>query len=209
MSEPIIEYRYEFNAMDFVSKYAERISRVIDEETLANVEHQLAMYGYVKVVRCQDCKYWRRFYPESKQRFGTCRAWRYTMRYDGYCHNAILFLLCRTEQPRASENKQLGLRVPPPRPREHASPGPYSGRPPAHHEEDPRQCHRHSDRSLDPGHFLLLMAGQPSPRSILRRPGRKEGGREARPAPRGPHHPAHCEYALRSGWAAGEPRRAS
>lgn len=57
MSEPIIEYRDEFNAMDFASKYAERISRVIDEQTLANVEHQLAMYGYVKVVRCHDCKY--------------------------------------------------------------------------------------------------------------------------------------------------------
>ena len=57
MSEPIIEYRGEFNAMDFVSKYAERVSRVIDEQTLANVEHQLAMYGYVKVVRCRDCKY--------------------------------------------------------------------------------------------------------------------------------------------------------
>lgn len=57
MSEPIIEYRDEFNAMDFASKYAERISRVIDEETLANVEHQLAMYGYVKVVRCRDCKH--------------------------------------------------------------------------------------------------------------------------------------------------------
>lgn len=57
MSEPIIEYRDEFNVMDFASKYAERISRVIDEQTLANVEHQLAMYGYVKVVRCRDCKH--------------------------------------------------------------------------------------------------------------------------------------------------------
>ena len=57
MSEPIIEYRYEFNVMDFASKYAERVSRVIDEQTLANVEHQLARYGYVKVVRCRDCKY--------------------------------------------------------------------------------------------------------------------------------------------------------
>lgn len=57
MSEPIIEYRDEFNVMDFVSKYAERVSRVIDEQTLANVEHQLARYGYVKVVRCSDCKY--------------------------------------------------------------------------------------------------------------------------------------------------------
>lgn len=41
-----------------------------------------------EIVRCRDCKYWRRFYPESEQRFGTCRAWRYTTRFDGYCHNA-------------------------------------------------------------------------------------------------------------------------
>lgn len=122
---------------------------------------------------------------------------------------SLLFLLCRTEQLGASENKQLGLRAPPPRPREHAGPGPHPGRPSAHHEEDPRQCHRHPDRSLDPGHFLLLMAGQPSPRSILRRPGRAEGRREAGAAPRGPHHPAHCEYAPSVGLPAWEPRRAS
>ena len=57
MSEPIIEYRNEFNTMDFVSKYAERVSRVIDEHQLASVEHQLAEYDYVKVVRCRDCKH--------------------------------------------------------------------------------------------------------------------------------------------------------
>lgn len=61
MSEPIIEYRDEFNVMDIASKYAERISRVIDEQTLANVEHQLAMYGYVKVVRCRDCVYFDKY----------------------------------------------------------------------------------------------------------------------------------------------------
>lgn len=41
-----------------------------------------------EIVRCRDCEHWRRFYPESEQRFGTCRAWRYTTRFDGYCHNA-------------------------------------------------------------------------------------------------------------------------
>ena len=41
-----------------------------------------------EIVRCCDCKHWRRFYPESEQRFGTCRTWRYTTRFDGYCHNA-------------------------------------------------------------------------------------------------------------------------
>lgn len=44
--------------------------------------------GCEEIVRCEDCKYWRMFYPESEQRFGTCRAWRYTTRFDGYCHNA-------------------------------------------------------------------------------------------------------------------------
>lgn len=122
---------------------------------------------------------------------------------------SLLFLLCRTELPGASENKQLGLREPPPRPRELAGPGPHLGRPPAHHEEDPRQCHRHPDRSVDPGHFLLLMAGQPSPRSILGQPGRSEGWWKAGAAPRRPHHPAHCESALRVRRPAGEPRRSS
>ena len=51
-----------------------------------------------EIVRCEDCKYWRRFYPESEQRFGTCRAWRYTTRFDGYCHNAS-----KVEKERKSE----------------------------------------------------------------------------------------------------------
>lgn len=57
MSEPIIEYREEFNVTDIVRKYAERVACVIDEQTLANVEDQLARYGYVKVVRCIDCRF--------------------------------------------------------------------------------------------------------------------------------------------------------
>lgn len=57
MSEPIIEYREEFNVLDIARKYAERVARVIDEQTLANVEDQLAGYGYVKVVRCIDCRF--------------------------------------------------------------------------------------------------------------------------------------------------------
>lgn len=57
MNEPIIEYREEFNVFDIARKHAERIARVVDEQTLANVEDQLAGYGYVKVVRCRDCKH--------------------------------------------------------------------------------------------------------------------------------------------------------
>ena len=58
MSENIFEYREEFNIMDIAKKYAERIDRVIDEQTLVRVESQLAEYGYVKVVRCMDCKHY-------------------------------------------------------------------------------------------------------------------------------------------------------
>lgn len=42
---------------DFVDKCAERISRRIDENALAKVETQLAEYGYIKVVRCRDCRF--------------------------------------------------------------------------------------------------------------------------------------------------------
>ena len=57
MSERIFEHREEFNITDIARKYAERLGRVIDEQTLASVESQLAGYGYVKVVRCRDCKH--------------------------------------------------------------------------------------------------------------------------------------------------------
>ena len=57
MSEDIFEYREEFNITDIARKYAERVGYVIDEQALANVEHQLAEYGYIKVVRCRDCKH--------------------------------------------------------------------------------------------------------------------------------------------------------
>ena len=53
------EYRIhqDINLFEIANEYAERVSRVIDEQTLANVEHQLAGYGYVKVVRCRDCRH--------------------------------------------------------------------------------------------------------------------------------------------------------
>lgn len=62
MSEPFIEYREEFNINDIARKYAERVARVIDEQTLANVENRLAEFGYVKVVRCRDCEH---YYPHG------------------------------------------------------------------------------------------------------------------------------------------------
>ena len=49
--------KQDINLFEIVDEYTKRISRVIDEQTLANVENQLAEYGYVKVVRCRDCKW--------------------------------------------------------------------------------------------------------------------------------------------------------
>lgn len=95
MSEPIIEYRKEFNVTDIARKYADRVACVIDEQTLANVEDQLAGYGYVKVVRCRDCVFKEvhdgNEYPIGERGSVYCLAWsdgtqgRWT-KPDGFCH---------------------------------------------------------------------------------------------------------------------------
>ena len=97
MSEPIIEYREEFNVADIARKYAERVARVIDEQTLANVENQLAEFGYVKVVRCRDCVHCyedRRntaigwvdiFVCDSKQWSTSSLMPSHTIEPDGFC----------------------------------------------------------------------------------------------------------------------------
>ena len=90
MSEPFIEHREEFNINDIARKYAERVARVIDEQTLANVENQLAEFGYVKVVRCRDCKH---FHPMEgtalscrlpHPQYGHLVQWQFA-EPDGYC----------------------------------------------------------------------------------------------------------------------------
>ena len=91
MSEPIIEYREEFNTTDIARKYAERISRVIDEQTLANVENQLAEYGYVKVVRCRDCTYYYEadnYHPQGNYISHCCKyfdSYDDEVEPDGFC----------------------------------------------------------------------------------------------------------------------------
>ena len=61
---------------------------ITDEQIAENQRlHGKKLLVMPVIVRCRDCEHWRRFYPESEQRFGTCRAWRYTTRFDGYCHN--------------------------------------------------------------------------------------------------------------------------
>lgn len=84
------EYRDKFNAMDFVSKYAKPISRVIDEQTLANVEHQLAMYGYVKERTCHIVKNSRKYVlSDGRELFddGCSICNGYVGDGDNYCSN--------------------------------------------------------------------------------------------------------------------------
>ena len=42
-----------------------------------------------ELITCQDCKHWRRFWPESKELWGTCLGWNGASRYDGYCNKAM------------------------------------------------------------------------------------------------------------------------
>ena len=76
------EYRAEASIQGFVDKYVERINREIDEQALAKVEHRLAEYGYVKVVRCRDCEKWHPFDMKDGMVYGECDEWK---RQDSYC----------------------------------------------------------------------------------------------------------------------------
>ena len=79
------EYRIKqnINLFEIVDEYTKRISRVIDEQTLANVENQLAEFGYVKVVRCMDCKW----FTNSSHYGAYCTNFGAPLHddYDGFC----------------------------------------------------------------------------------------------------------------------------
>ena len=84
--------KQDINLFEIVDEYTKRISRVIDEQTLANVKNQLAEYGYVKVVRCRDCKH---FTPKGTHKFENgktnadyctyVRGWMLQITPDGFC----------------------------------------------------------------------------------------------------------------------------
>lgn len=44
--------------IESVEAITERVNRIITERQLDEIAHHLAEYGYVKVVRCRDCKLW-------------------------------------------------------------------------------------------------------------------------------------------------------
>lgn len=53
------EYRIsqEINLFEIADKYAKRLQEQVDEMTLDKAADALAKFGYVKVVRCRDCRF--------------------------------------------------------------------------------------------------------------------------------------------------------
>lgn len=82
-----VDYRAEFNIEDFVDKYVERVNREIDQRVLDKVEHRLAEYGYVKVVRCRDCTYGTHFFHHDDERWQCANPYQDgdDVKPDAYC----------------------------------------------------------------------------------------------------------------------------
>lgn len=76
MSENKFEYRVSLDTRQMVDDIAKRIQDEVDQAALDKAAATLAKFGYVKVVRCRDCKHF-------KDRNGAilpsmvCERWRY------------------------------------------------------------------------------------------------------------------------------------
>ena len=51
------EYRQELNLLLTIDEIAAKIQHKVDQAALDKAADTLAEFGYVKVVRCRDCKY--------------------------------------------------------------------------------------------------------------------------------------------------------
>jgi hypothetical protein len=49
--------RHEINLSEIADEYAKRLEERVDEMALDRAADTLERFGYVKVVRCRDCKY--------------------------------------------------------------------------------------------------------------------------------------------------------
>ena len=89
MSETF-EYRQEFDFTAQVDEIAARIQRRVDQAALDKAAGTLAEYGYVKVVRCRDCKHYDRdgvpsdVYPDRYW----CDIMTVYILPDGFCSEA-------------------------------------------------------------------------------------------------------------------------
>lgn len=51
------EYRYDIDFSEYVDEMVEKVQHRVDQAVLDKAADTLAEYGYVKVVRCRDCKH--------------------------------------------------------------------------------------------------------------------------------------------------------
>lgn len=56
MSEYV--YRYEINLIEMADKYAKRLQERVDGMALDKAADTLERFGYVKVIRCRDCRHY-------------------------------------------------------------------------------------------------------------------------------------------------------
>ena len=75
----------ELDYVEVAEKVIRKMQRDFDAAVLAQCEHELASFGYVKVVRCRDCK-------EYRASDATCHSWQWhnwdaaiEVEPDGFC----------------------------------------------------------------------------------------------------------------------------
>ena len=68
-----ITVRCEQDLSYLVDEYAERIQRNVDAAALDKAAGVLAGFGYVKVVRCRDCRHYMDYEHEYEPNLGYCR----------------------------------------------------------------------------------------------------------------------------------------
>jgi len=85
MADTKSEFSYfsELDVNGYVDKVVKCVNRLIDEDALKKVEDQLAEYGYVKVVRCRDCRF--RCYNECTRIDEGFKDYWFAIEPDGFC----------------------------------------------------------------------------------------------------------------------------
>lgn len=83
MSEYV--YRYEINLMEMADECAKRLQERVDGMALDKAADTLERFGYVKVIRCRDCK-------DYRASDATCHSWQWhnweaaiEVEPDGFC----------------------------------------------------------------------------------------------------------------------------
>jgi len=77
------EYRLEYSFEETVKKMTEEVQRKVDQEILDANAHVLEEFGYVKVMRCRDCKF--RCLDECTRIDEGFKDYWFAIELDGFC----------------------------------------------------------------------------------------------------------------------------